>query len=220
MKKSLIWIFILIVGVIIAVGAFWYFYSSNKSNDPSTNAERISTNVELKDNQNTANNEYMEKQIISVTEGLEMEISSFSTKILVDDDNRDNNLEITASKINGTVVKNGESFSFNDTVGNPTPDKGYEKAGVFIDGKKSKGYGGGNCQISSTLYDAVLKIDGIKITERHEHSKDVGYVKKGQDATVVYDELDLKFENNTGYDIKIYAEITDKEVKVKITKIS
>lgn len=219
MKKSLMWIFILIIGVIIAVGAFWYFYSSNKSNDPSTNAERISTNVELKDNQNTANNEYMEKQIISVTEGLEMEISSFSTKILVDDDNRDNNLEITASKINETVVKNGESFSFNDTVGNPTPDKGYEKAGVFIDGKKSKGYGGGNCQISSTLYDAVLKINGIKITERHEHSKDVGYVKKGQDATVVYDELDLKFENNTGYDIKIYAEVTDKEVKVKITRL-
>lgn len=188
------------------------------SNNEYTNTNNNSANYNnfISNTNNSGNN----KKIISETQTKEKEIAKFSTDILVDDNKRDNNLELTASKINNTIVKNGESFSFNDVVGNPTPQKGYEKAGIIVDGKKEKGYGGGNCQVSTTLYDAVLKVDGLKVTERHEHGKDVGYVKKGKDATVVYDELDLKFENNTGYDIKIKAEVTSKKVIVRIMKIT
>ena len=123
------------------------------------------------------------------------------------------------SSSNGTIIKDGEEFSFNKIAGNPTPDRGYKKAGVFIDGELKKGYGGGNCQVSTTIYNAVDKIDGIKVTERHEHGKEVGYIKMGKDSTVVYDGLDLKFENNTGYDIKLYAELSDKKIKVKVNKL-
>lgn len=162
---------------------------------------------------------YHGKEIKSATEGLEKEVSSFSTKIMDEDENRDHNMGISASKINGTIVKNGDSFSFNDIVGSPTPDKGYEKAGVFVEDKLKKDYGGGNCQVSSTLYNAVLKVDGLEVTERHEHTKEVYYVKKGKDAAVAYGELDLKFKNSTGHDIKIYAEVTEKEVNVKIAQL-
>lgn len=85
--------------------------------------------------------------------------------------------------------------------------------------KIKKDYGGGNCQVSTTLYNAVLKTDGIEVIERHSHTRDVDYIEKGKDAAVAYGELDLKFKNNTGNDIKIYAETTEKEVKVKIVKL-
>lgn len=126
------------------------------------------------------------KEIISVTEEQEKEISKFSTKIMDKDDNRDNNMKLSISKINGTVVKNGDTFSFNDIVGSPTPDKGYQKAGVFVEDKLKKDYGGGNCQVSTTLYNAVLKVDGLKVIERHEHTKEVYYVPKGKDAAVAF----------------------------------
>lgn len=79
--------------------------------------------------------------------------------------------------------------------------------------------GGGNCQVSSTLYNAVLKVPGLKVTERHEHTKEVYYVAKGKDAAVAYGELDFKFKNETEYDIKIYGEISKNKVKVKIMSI-
>lgn len=215
------WIFVLIGIIVIAgIAAFFLFSQNNSNNTPymASDGKRISTEVENKSQdtsnaQNSQNTQDSKKLV-------ETEISKFSTKILVEDDNRDNNLELSASKINGVIVKDGEEFSFNDTVGNPSPDEGYEKAGIFIGGKKSKGYGGGNCQISTTLYDAVLKVKGLEVTERHEHGKEVGYVEKGKDATVVYDELDLKFKNNTGYDIKIYSDVTEEKVNVKIVKLS
>lgn len=213
------WILILI-GIIIVAGIAYFFISQmNSPQNTSPQPTRISTEVENSQTSNITNNTTIEEEI-TPTEPIETKIASFSTKILVEDNKRDNNLELTASKINGHIVKNGDEFSFNDVVGNPTPDKGYEKAGIIVNGKKEKGYGGGNCQISTTLYDAVLKVDGLKVTERHEHGKDIGYVEKGKDATVVYDELDLKFKNNAGYDIKIYAEVTEEKVNVKIVKLS
>ncbi len=231
MKKYII----AIIAFLIIIGVIFFVYFNQSQNSSFTPGTRMGTNTQISNNEYTntnnnsanynnfisnTNNSGNNKKIISETQTKEKEIAKFSTDILVDDNKRDNNLELTASKINNTIVKNGESFSFNDVVGNPTPQKGYEKAGIIVDGKKEKGYGGGNCQVSTTLYDAVIKVDGLKVTERHEHGKDVGYVKKGKDATVVYDELDLKFENNTGYDIKIKAEVTSKKVIVRIMKIT
>ena len=79
--------------------------------------------------------------------------------------------------------------------------------------------GGGNCQVSTTIYNVAKKVKGIKITERHEHGKEVGYVKKGDDATVAYNSLDLKFKNNTDSDLKLLVEVTNNKVIAKILKI-
>lgn len=191
---------------------FVIFLGSAKEPSTRPQPQRVSQETNIVNNENGV---FSQKK-----QPTETEISSFSTNILIDDDNRDTNLEITASKINETVVKNGEEFSFNEIVGNPTEEKGYEKAGAFgAHGKKIKTYGGGNCQISSTIYSAIRKIDGINITERHQHEREVGYVELGKDATVAYDYLDLKFKNETGYDIKLYATVTEKKVEVKVMKL-
>lgn len=209
MKKYILPIIVLIAFIVLI--AYFYFNKFNFNDEIDYTANR--TGIELENN-SILDNDISSKPIIT-----EEEISSFSTKIIDDDDNRDTNIRITCNEINGTIVKNGEEFSFNESAGNPTPDRGYKKAGVFIDGELKKGYGGGNCQVSTTIYNAVNKIDGIKVTERHEHEKEVGYIEMGKDSTVVYDDLDLKFENNTGYDIKLYTELSNNRVKVKVNKL-
>lgn len=209
MKKYILPIIIIVAFIVLI--AYFYFNKFNFKDEIDYTANR--TGIELENN-SILDNDISSKPIIT-----EEEISSFSTKIIDDDDNRDTNIRITCNEINGTIVKNGEEFSFNESAGNPTPDRGYKKAGVFIDGELKKGYGGGNCQVSTTIYNAVDKIDGIKVTERHEHGKEVGYIKMGKDSTVAYDGLDLKFENNTGYDIKLYTELSDKKIKVKVNKL-
>lgn len=209
MKKYILPIILLVVILLVAI----YYFGFNKENN-STNYNVTKTSTE-----DSINNVSINRQIISETQNIETTLSEFSTKIQIDDDNRDKNISLTASFINGTIVKNGDTFSFNDVAGNPTPDRGYEKAGVFVDGKKVKGYGGGNCQVSTTIYNAALRVDNIEIVERHEHGMPVGYVKMGEDSTVAYDDLDLKFKNNTGFDIKIYVEVVNHKLNVKITKV-
>lgn len=218
------WIFItLAILVLIGIGIYFFFFSNNNPNINPTPGTKVSTDISNRQNineQNSGNQENTQKQSVGVTEGLEKEVAKFSTKIMEEDNHRDNNMEISLSKLNGTIVKDGDTFSFNETVGSPTPNEGYEKAGVFVQDQYKKDYGGGNCQVSTTLYNAVLKVDGLKVTERHEHTQEVYYVPLGKDAAVAYGEIDLKFKNNTGHDIKIYGEMTEKEVKIKLTQLN
>ena len=147
-------------------------------------------------------------------------ISSFSTKIYTKESERQNNISITCSKLNGTVVKNGSTFSFCNIIGSATSAKGYQEADIFDnDGNKKKGLGGGNCQVSTTLYNAVLKVSGLSVIERHEHSNKVPYIKSGKDAAVAYGSYDLKFRNNTGNDIRIEASATANNVSINLYKI-
>lgn len=151
---------------------------------------------------------------------IESTLSTFSTKIYSSDSNRTKNMELTASALNGTTVKNGETFSFCKTVGPASSSKGYLKADIYDNnGNKKKGYGGGNCQISSTLYNAALAVQGITIVERHPHSNKVPYVKKDMDAAVAYGSYDLKFTNNTGNDIKILSSVGSGLVNISINSI-
>lgn len=114
----------------------------------------------------------------------------------------------------------GETFSFCNTVGKATPEAGYQKADIFDkDGNVTKGYGGGNCQISSTLYNAVLSLPSLTVIERHEHSKEVYYVPLGKDAAVAYGSIDFKFRNDYDYDIKIYASNTTNSIDIRIVKL-
>lgn len=151
---------------------------------------------------------------------IEEPLSEFTTKIYSTDSARQNNINITCNTLNGKIINNGETFSFCNTVGKATSAKGYQEADIYDhDGKKEKGLGGGNCQVSSTLYNAVLKVNSLKVTERHAHSNKVPYVEKGKDAAVAYGSYDLKFINNTGYSIKIYASTDGKTVTTKLVTL-
>lgn len=153
-------------------------------------------------------------------ESKEEELASFSTKLGGKDTPRSRNIGITTSILNETVVNDGETFSFCGTIGNPTADRGYEEADSFdADGNTVKTLGGGNCQVSSTLYNVVLQINDLEVKERHAHIKPVHYVEKDKDATVAYGSVDFKFKNNTGSKIKIYANSDLNNVNVRIVKM-
>ena len=237
MKKSIIIIAFIIIALI---GASSYFYYKNYAqiNNSNYEAERTSTedsankseqNQEKKQStQEQANNnaqpakqpggpEQPNQPAPTPTEA--EEISSFSTKIYTKDSNRQNNITITCSALNDTDIANGSTFSFCNTVGRSSPSKGYKKADIFTDGQKTKGYGGGNCQVSTTLYNAVLKVPTLKITERHEHSNKVPYIQNGKDAAVSYGAYDFKFVNNTGNTVRIKASHTTNSVTIRLVKV-
>jgi len=136
--------------------------------------------------------------------------TSFSTDTL-NGMNRGINIRLAAKAIDGTVVFPGEEFSFNEVVGPRTPDKGYAIAHVYIAGEVRNGYGGGVCQVSTTLYDAAL-LANLAVTERHNHMFTVSYVPLGMDAAVSYGHADLKFRNNTNYPIRIDASVSENNV--------
>ena len=215
-KKGIIGIvLLLIVGVLLL-----YAFFGNKSTIPQSNytPSQVTTNTTV-NNSNTLNsvNNTINNQTKTVQE---TKISSFSTPIVDDHKNRINNIKITCSRITGTIVKSDEEFSFCDVVGQPSSEDGYKEAHAFVDGKLTNAIGGGNCQVSTTIYNAAKKIDGVKITERHEHDKPVGYIEMGKDATVAYDYLDLKFENNNDFDLKLKAYIKDDKVCVDVYKMA
>lgn len=169
-------------------------------------------------NQNNQSNQSSQNANSSAPQ--EKQIATFSTKIYTQDSSRQNNMNITASRLNGHIVKNGETFSFCNTLGPSSTANGYQKADIYDnDGNKKKGLGGGNCQISSTLYNAVLAVPSLTVVERHAHSNYVPYIQKGKDAAVAYGSYDFKFTNNSGKDIKLLFEVTSSSVTASIVQI-
>lgn len=148
-------------------------------------------------------------------EAFPYEISSFSTKYDASNRNRSTNLEIAARKINGKVLMPGETFSFNTVVGKRTIEEGYKDAKIYADGGVVDGLAGGICQISSTLYNAVL-LANLEIVERRNHSYPTSYVSVGRDATVVYGTTDFQFRNSRTYPIKIEASVKNGIAEFKV----
>jgi vancomycin resistance protein YoaR len=132
--------------------------------------------------------------------------------------NRMNNIKLACRSINGAIVQPGCEFSFNKTVGPRTPKRGYKEAIIFVGQEKEKAYGGGICQLSTTIYQAALKA-GMKITERHVHSLPVDYAKKGADATVYYGSLDLRFVNTSEWPVQLSTLLDGSGLSVAITAI-
>lgn len=120
----------------------------------------------------------------------------FSTRYSVLEENRAANLEEAAKALDRKLILPGEIFSFNNTVGPRTPETGYKDAYVIVNNEYVQGTGGGVCQVSSTLYNAVL-LAGLPIIERMPHAVAISYVPLGQDATVNYPNIDFKFKNDT-----------------------
>ena len=150
-------------------------------------------------------------------------LSSFSTKT-TNNSIRNKNIKIACEKLNGTIVKPGEEFSFNDVVGERTAEKGYGAAAAYNNGEVVQEIGGGVCQVSTTLYNAVLRA-GLKTTKRQSHTFKPTYVTPGWDATISWGGPDYRFanvpsrpefSNDRSYAIGIRAHYANNEVTVSI----
>ena len=142
-------------------------------------------------------------------------LSEFSTRYSASNRNRTTNLILAANKINGTVLMPGETFSYNKIVGERTIQAGYKEAPIYVSGRVEDGIGGGICQITTTLYNAVLYAN-LDIVERSNHQFIPSYAGASRDATVVYGAIDFKFKNNRAYPIKITCSVSNGIANFKI----
>jgi vancomycin resistance protein YoaR len=146
-------------------------------------------------------------------------ISGGQTPVVDRDANRVSNLNRAASALNGKLIQPREIFSFNETVGVRSAETGYKKAAAIGENnKKIKIYGGGVCQISTTIHLAALRGD-FEILERHKHTKPIPYEKTGNDATVSFGTFDYKFRNNKDYAVKIKAGVVNNTVYVNLIQV-
>ncbi len=145
-------------------------------------------------------------------------IGAAETMILDKSESRMHNIALCVRTLNGSTLEPGETFSFNKRVGERTEKRGYRKATVLIQGEKVQDYGGGVCQVSSTIYQAV-RAAGLSVTERHSHQKDVGYAQPGDDAAVDYGNMDLQFINSSEFKVKISLQILEKSVKAEVYRL-
>lgn len=227
-NKNHLYIYIIVFIVIIVALLFFIFKdkllikNDNSSNEMNNNVARLAQDSNVLGNNeklNAVNNKVENILTNSSQPPKEEEIASYSTKLSGSTENRLTNIRITCKKLNGITVNNNDTFSFCKSTGPSTAEEGYKEATVFLNGKKVQALGGGNCQISSTLYNAVLTVPDFKVVERHEHGRDVSYVPDGKDAAVSYGSIDFKFKNNTGNNIKLYFSTDDVTLSVRIVKL-
>ena len=140
-------------------------------------------------------------------------IGTYTTKTTTNKD-RNENIRLACAAINGTIIKPGEEFSFNKMTGNRTTEKGYKPAGAYSNGVVVQEPGGGVCQVSTTLYNALLEAE-LQIDVRYPHSMEVSYVKPSKDAAIATGSKDLVFTNNKEY--PIYIEGTTNGYEVSFT---
>ena len=146
-------------------------------------------------------------------------LGTFTTRYDASNKNRSTNLELASEKINGTIILPGETFSYNKIVGERTIEQGYKEAAVYSGGKVIDGIGGGICQLSSTLYNAVIYAN-LEVTSRSNHHFLTSYVTAGRDATVSWGTIDFCFKNNRTYPIKIISIVKNGVATVDIMGIN
>ncbi len=142
-------------------------------------------------------------------------LSKFETEFDSTVVNRAFNIKVAAEALDGLIVRPGQEVSFNDIVGPRSSEAGYKNAQVILNNAMVDGVGGGVCQVTSTLYNAVL-LAGLKITERASHSLPVWYVPLGRDATVVYRQIDLKFCNDSTHHLYLKSVLGEGRLAFKI----
>ena len=118
--------------------------------------------------------------------------------------NRNNNIRQACDNMNGTILNPGDTFSFNEIVGQRTAENGFKEATVILGGQYEQGLGGGICQVSTTLYNAVMKAN-LEVVERNSHAWPSDYIAYGLDATVDWPNLDFKFKNDSDSQIVVVA---------------
>ena len=151
----------------------------------------------------------------ALQESLFRDVLGEATTSVSGSSNRKSNVKLSASVCNGIILLPGDVFSYNDTTGSRTADKGYLPAPSYVGGKSTDEIGGGICQTSSTIYYAAL-LSNLKIVERANHMYDTGYIPLGMDATVWYGSTDFRFENDTDYPIKLVTSYQNSRLTVQI----
>lgn len=142
-------------------------------------------------------------------------LSLFSTTFNPSDANRSDNIRLACSRLDGRILMPGEEFSMNEALGPRTIENGYKEAPVIYKNELIKGPGGGICQVTTTLYDAVL-LSRLKVLERSHHSMPLGYVRPGQDATIAEDSIDFRFVNSFDYPVSLAAEVIKDKIYIRI----
>lgn len=142
-------------------------------------------------------------------------LGTFSSNYSTSDKDRSTNLSLAASKLDGIIIAPGDVFSYNKIVGERSISAGYKEAKIYVGGKIVDGLGGGICQVSSTLYNAVV-FANLEVTERYNHQFTTSYSFPGRDATVAYGSKDFKFVNNRTYPIKLSVVVDSGVAKVDI----
>lgn len=145
-------------------------------------------------------------------------VSAYTTKT-TSDSNRNTNIRLACEAINGTALMPGETFSFNKATGQRTTEKGYKSAGAIAAGQSIEEVGGGICQVSSTIFNAVARAN-LEITSRSPHAWPSNYVNIGEDATVNWPNLDFKFTNNTGSPVFLITYYKDRQMSAEIWGLS
>ncbi len=136
------------------------------------------------------------RRTVKAFKGIDGRLATFSTDYDSSNFGRTRNMEIAARAIDGTLIQPGSTFSLNDLVGERTAKRGYKEAIIFVDGKKEPGLGGGVSQITGTVFNAAL-LAGLPIVTYTTHSRPVSYITLGRDATVSWDNFDMKWRNDT-----------------------
>ena len=147
--------------------------------------------------------------------GPEHEIAAYTTSFEGRTRSQIHNATLAAGGINNMVLMPGDTFSFLKAVGDWTADRGYVKAPVSHDGELVRSWGGGVCQVSTTLYNAAL-LAGLQIVERHPHHWPARYAPLGRDAAVAYSDIDLKFRNNLPEPIRIVCSTDGESLRFRI----
>ncbi|MBW9153131.1 VanW family protein [Clostridium estertheticum] len=148
-------------------------------------------------------------------EGINTLISSSTTNFGNSNESRSENIRVASDSINGHIVMPGDLFSFNDVVGERSAKKGYKLAKGIVNDKLVDDLGGGVCQVSTTLYNAILRTN-IASVERYHHSLPCSYIGKGLDATVSFGLLDYRFKNTYSYPIFIESGIENENLTFNV----
>lgn len=146
----------------------------------------------------------------------QQKLSAFSTSLKGRSLNQRRNALLAARSIDGRLVAPGGVFSFNQTVNSWSVDQGYVKALVSYDGELVRAYGGGVCQTSTTLYNAVL-LAGLPVLERHPHVFVPHYIVPGRDAAVAFPGVDLRFRNSNPWPVRIHAIVRGDRLEVSLS---
>ena len=195
-----------VVGIEFDVEEAKKIFEANKTSAEAYKIPAVITNPEV-----TAS--YLEDKYVNNV------IATYSTSFAGSAAGRIANIELASSKINGYVLNPGERFSYNNVVGPRTAAAGFKMAHVYVGNQVVDGIGGGICQVSSTLYNAIVLAD-LKTVSRTNHSMPVSYVPMGRDATVSYGTIDFVFENNKSYPVSIKSVIEGTTLKISIVGAS
>lgn len=220
-KRFTILVVVVWLAVVLSVGLSTYFHDSivEAEIDEQKIIER-----EIEENVVVRQKEILDEEIETEITDTEVEetdliIEELISTVTISNQNsredRNFNMNLAATTINGTILKSGDVFDWFEVIGDANKENGYKLAGVIVNKKHSRGYGGGVCQVSTTLYNAIDQI-GIEPDIINHHSVSVGYVDKGRDATVAYPYKNFVFTNTLEYPIRIDMETIDGSVIARI----